>query len=61
VVGILMRLSPRMRSWQIWAMSKVRAIDMISRTRSMILTETELKRSFSLLGMIGFAFSIVTR
>jgi choline transport protein len=27
----------------------------------MTLTETELKRSFSLLGMVGFAFSIVTR
>jgi len=34
---------------------------MISRNTNMMLTETELQRSFSLLGMIGFAFSIVTR
>lgn len=29
--------------------------------RSVMLTNAELKRSFSLLGMIGFSFSIVTR
>ena len=34
---------------------------LLFRPKSVMLTNVELKRSFSLLGMIGFSFSIVTR
>jgi hypothetical protein len=40
-------------------MSQVQRL--LSRVESSILIQSELKRSFSLLGMIGFSFSIVTR
>lgn len=47
----------KMSDWGIWDMSRVSLL--ISNVVDSLIS-SELKRSFGLLGMIGFSFSIVT-